>query len=169
MTPERFRSLTEAYGAAPEHWPQAERAAAQALLERQDPEVLAALASARQLDQFLAAHQVAQPTPALVSRIIVSASPASRWNWLRCWTLTRRPAANPLRGWPGQTAPSFRIKTFAAALGLLGVCLAGIVTGACLMSLPTAAVSLPTRAPSLTELSYSSTAFGGSTQDWGNE
>ncbi len=43
MTPERFRRLTEAYGATPEHWPLAERADAQALLAQADPDVLAAL------------------------------------------------------------------------------------------------------------------------------
>jgi len=42
MTPDRFRRLTDAYGASPEQWPPAERAAAEALLARQDPDALRA-------------------------------------------------------------------------------------------------------------------------------
>jgi len=61
MTPERFRRLTEAYGAMPEHWPLAERAEAKALLAQHDPAVLAALAEARSLDLVLSRHDVAAP------------------------------------------------------------------------------------------------------------
>ncbi len=59
MTPERFRRLTEAYGAMPEHWPLAERAETKALLAQRDPAVLAALAEARSLDLVLSRHDAA--------------------------------------------------------------------------------------------------------------
>ncbi|WP_157056008.1 hypothetical protein [Candidatus Burkholderia verschuerenii] len=65
MTPDRFRRLTEAYGASPERWPIAERDAAQALLDARDPQALAALADARALDGLLDAHAVAAPGDAL--------------------------------------------------------------------------------------------------------
>lgn len=147
MTPERFRALTEAYGAAASHWPQAERAAALALIERQDPEALAALAQARQLDQLLASYTVAAPTPALTLHVAASAQPALNGIWIKRW-ISGIPQGGILRG-----------------LGLVGAGLAGIATGVVVVSLLTQAVAVP----GLTELSYSSTAFGGATQNWSNE
>ncbi|MGO4332706.1 hypothetical protein AB4Z49_37345, partial [Cupriavidus sp. M-11] len=64
MTPERFRALTEAYGADPAHWPAGERAAGQAMAAL--PEHRAALAQAAALDALLAGHVVAAPDAALM-------------------------------------------------------------------------------------------------------
>jgi len=50
-------------------------------------------------------------------------------------------------------------------LGWASVGLAGIATGVLVVSLLTQTVTTS----GLVELSYSSTAFGGSTQDWSNE
>ena len=86
MTPERFRRLTESYGAMPEHWPATERAEAKALLAQRDPAVLAALAEARSLDLVLSKHNVAAPESDLVRRILASAplaSPRQKPAWKR--------------------------------------------------------------------------------------
>jgi hypothetical protein len=95
VTPDRFRTLTEAYGADPERWPVAERGAAQALVAQAAPEVLRALDEAARLDAVLARHVVAAPDAALVRRIEASAPQRrldgrqfavaprqSRWFWL---------------------------------------------------------------------------------------
>ncbi|EHP43999.1 hypothetical protein OR16_04892 [Cupriavidus basilensis OR16] len=80
MTPERFRALTESYGADPARWPEGERAEGQAMAA--DPGHLAALANAAALDRLLAAHQVAAPEAALQRRIAASApTPRSPWWW----------------------------------------------------------------------------------------
>jgi hypothetical protein len=52
LTIERFRALAEAYGAALERWPAAERKAARELLLRK-PELRAVLAEEAELDQLL--------------------------------------------------------------------------------------------------------------------
>ena len=92
MTPERFRQLTEAYGALPDHWPQEERAAAQALLAQHDPQALAAIEEALQLDEYLESFAVPAPDTHLIRQIIASA-PASTaprrassfWRQPRLW------------------------------------------------------------------------------------
>jgi len=187
MTPERFRALTEAYGAAIEHWPAAERAAALNLIERQAPAALTALAEARQLDRLLATHRVAAPTPELTSRLIASALPMPRQTGLRRWMMNFRPASNrpgaalgdwtqdlprdtrqstdPSSRFPAQRRAPFRTAGLLRGLGWASVGLAGVATGVVVVSLLTQTVTTP----GLAELSYSSTAFGGSTQDWSNE
>jgi hypothetical protein len=96
VTPDRFRTLTEAYGADPRRWPAAERDAALALLAQGAPEVLRAHDEAGRLDGLLARHVVAAPGAALTGRIEASAPKAhmnvragrhgrprqSRWFWL---------------------------------------------------------------------------------------
>lgn len=64
----RFRTLTETYGAAPEHWPEAERAAAQALLDR-SPEARDALAEAALLDRVLVTAEPPPPSDDLVREL----------------------------------------------------------------------------------------------------
>ncbi|SAL72515.1 hypothetical protein AWB68_04279 [Caballeronia choica] len=85
MTPERFRHLADAYGASIERWPEAERAAARALIARGDGGALAALAEAGALDVFLAAHAVEAPEPALIRRIVDRANPRPVWKSPRVW------------------------------------------------------------------------------------
>ena len=72
MTPERFRRLTEAYGAMPEHWPAAERAEAKALLAQRDPAYWPRWPTAAR-STVLSRHSVAAPEPDLVRRILASA------------------------------------------------------------------------------------------------
>jgi hypothetical protein len=64
--------LLEAYGADSAHWPEEERAAAEALL-RGSAAARAALAEARELDAFLQRHSVAAADPDLAERVIARA------------------------------------------------------------------------------------------------
>ena len=73
MTLERFTAIVEAYGARPERWPEAERAAALGLLER-SPEAVAVRTAAARLDGFLDRVPAAAPSDALVARVLAGAS-----------------------------------------------------------------------------------------------
>lgn len=64
----RFQTLTETYGAAPEHWPETEHAAARVLLER-SPEARDALADAALLDRILATAEPPPPSDDLVREL----------------------------------------------------------------------------------------------------
>lgn len=78
MTEARVLELIEAYGPEPSAWPQAERAAAEALLQSQPEAFESALEGARLLDAALAAMPEPQAPAGLAERIIASApiSPA---------------------------------------------------------------------------------------------
>lgn len=117
MTPERFRALLESYGADLERWPEAERAAAHALLAHTRPELEQLLAEARSLDRWLDSHAVIAPGPALVDRVVADLQ-ARHAPWWRnaSW-------------WPG--------------LGLAGVGLAGSVVGALAVSVALRSVVPP--------------------------
>ncbi|BBU29156.1 hypothetical protein BTHE68_28900 [Burkholderia sp. THE68] len=146
MTPERFRQLTEAYGASPERWPAGERDAALALVHAGDAQTLAALAEAHALDGMLDAHAVAAPSPALARRIVASA--------------------------PAQPARAFwrRPRIWFSGVGFVGAGAAGVAAGALLVSL-----LVPAPAPGDSahggwfEQSYSGTAFGGAPSDWSDQ
>lgn len=77
MTPERFRELSEIYGAQPQRWPAAEREAARVYMRDHPAEAQAALTDAAALDDMLSDYIVAPPAPALRARIVASA-PATR-------------------------------------------------------------------------------------------
>jgi hypothetical protein len=108
MTPERFRKLTETYGAEPRRWPAEEREAARAFMNRRPAEAQAMLADASALDSMLDRHVVGPPTAELRERIIGS-GPAARavWHQARLW-------------WQGA--------------GLAGLGLAGALAGALMIS-----------------------------------
>ncbi|MDR5838305.1 hypothetical protein [Caballeronia sp. LZ034LL] len=144
MTPDRFRYLTEAYGASPERWPAGERNAALALLADGNADAHAALALARTLDGMLDAHAVARPAPALARRIIASAPP--------------RPAR----------APWLNPRLWFSGVGFVGVGAAGIAAGALLVTL-LAPASVPyEHVHGGFEQTLSGTAFGGAS-DWSDE
>ncbi|WP_339470786.1 MULTISPECIES: hypothetical protein [unclassified Pseudomonas] len=103
MTPERFAYLADAYGADLKRWPLAEQGAAQALLESAHPSARAALEEAGWLDAQLNSYQLALTDPAL-ARQIRQFAPRRRSFWSRY--------ANWL-----------------SPVGLVGVSIAGIVTG----------------------------------------
>jgi hypothetical protein len=146
MTPERFRRLTEAYGAMPEHWPLAERAEAKALLAQRDPAVLAALAEARSLDLVLSRHDVAAPESDLIRRILASAPSAS------------------LRQAPSWKRPNWWI----SGAGLVGVGVAGIAAGVLAISLTAPFSGSGATPPSLFDQTGESTVFSNAS-DWSDQ
>ena len=146
MTPERFRHITEAYGASPDRWPQGERDAALALVNAGDGEALAALADARALDGLLDAHAVAPPSKELMRRIVESA--------------------------PTRPARAFwrRPRIWFSGVGFVGAGAAGIAAGALLVSLLAPAPSSMDNAHfGAFEQSWSGTAFGGASSDWSDQ
>ena len=147
MTPERFRSLTEAYGAMPEHWPQAERADAEALLAQRHPDALAALAEAGSLDLLLSAHAVVAPETELIRRIVES-SPAG--------SSSRKPAWKKPNWW-------------LSGAGFVGAGVAGIAAGVLVMSLATSLSGAPGGPPSLFDQTGESTVFSNGTTDWSDQ
>jgi hypothetical protein len=152
MTPDRFRRLTEAYGASPEHWPQAERAGAEALLARQDPEALAALAEALALDLMLATHAVDAPDPDLILRIVASAPSA------------RAPRARNT-GAPGWKQPRWWL----SGAGFVGVGVAGIAAGVLAISLTGPLSTSAASPPSVFDQSDAGTVFNSATPDWSDQ
>jgi hypothetical protein len=58
MTPEQFKSLTEAYGADLKRWPDNHQAAAKTLIAKHSVEVEMALKQANMLDDILSIHLV---------------------------------------------------------------------------------------------------------------
>jgi hypothetical protein len=152
MTPDRFRSLTEAYGASPEHWPQAERAGAEALLARQDPEALAALAEARSLDLLLATHAIATPDADLIRRIVASA-----------------PSAHSSRG--GNTGmPRWKQpRWWLSGAGIVGVGVAGIAAGVLTISLTGPLSTSTASPPSVFDQGDAGTVFNSTTPDWSDQ
>lgn len=78
MTMSRFRSLIEAYGALPAHWPAAERAAAQAFLARHD-EAKALVEGEAWIDRLLDSLPAAEPSAALKARLM----PRARVAWFK--------------------------------------------------------------------------------------
>lgn len=74
MTPERFRAIIEAYGATPQRWPAAERAAAESFARRH-PEAKSLLLSEAELDDLLGRYPVQPPGCALTGAVIASALP----------------------------------------------------------------------------------------------
>jgi hypothetical protein len=103
MTPERFAYLADAYGADLQRWPAADQGSAQILLDTGNGQARAALAQADWLDRQLDSHQLAVADPALARQIRQSAS-------------TRRSFWSRYANW---LSPA----------GLIGVGIAGIVTG----------------------------------------
>ncbi|KGE63926.1 MULTISPECIES: hypothetical protein [Pseudomonas] len=109
MTPERFAYLADAYGADLQRWPLAERGAAKALLASGNPSAREALDQAGWLDAQLDSHPLAFTDPALTRQIRESA-PRRRSFWSR---------------YAGLLSPA----------GLVGVGVAGVVTGMLVASL----------------------------------
>jgi hypothetical protein len=139
MTPERFQTIVDAYGADPRRWPDAERAAAEAWAELHPAEAHAALAESAGLDAWLADHTVAPPDRAFVERVVAAAP-------------VRRPARQRARLW-------WQGAAFA------GIGLAGGLAGAFAVSF----FVLTGTPPAAHDTSYVTSSFGGSTADWSGE
>ncbi len=161
MTPERFHTLVEAYGADPRRWPHHERADALAWARAHRAQADTVLEAALELDAWLARDMVAPPARALVEQIIDSAPVAV----------------------PAQTnAQSTRRRRFWwSGAAFAGVGLAGALAGALAMSIMLTGNTLTTGYGARQgagqdalhdvthESSYSGTSFGGSNADWGDE
>ena len=116
MNIQRFRQLLDAYGAAPARWPESERSAAQALLER-SAEARQLAAQAARLDELLnhaeAPKRVLGPA-ALAERIAstpqIRSSPQQKteWRlaigWPRLMALAAAAVAGFVVGWSGWDA-----------------------------------------------------------------
>jgi len=76
----RFRRIVEAYGAAPQRWPKAERAWALSLLEG-SAEARAFREQAAALDALLDRAQATEPSPELIADILAAASPSAWRSW----------------------------------------------------------------------------------------
>ena len=143
MTPERFRSLLDAYGADLRRWPEAERDAAHAVAGDR-AELRAAVAEAAMLDRELDCHEIAAPAAALIDRIVAAAASSSADAPSRPWWRT-----NPF--WPG------------AGWALTG--LAGALAGALLVS-----VALGDSSPAAAaDWQKRGTAFNERAVDWSEE
>ncbi|QGZ65547.1 hypothetical protein [Paraburkholderia acidisoli] len=114
MTPERFHTLVDAWGADPRRWPEQERADALAWARAHRDEADAALAAALELDAWLARDFIEPPSRTLVERIVTSAPSLTP-------PLPRRKDASRRRFWW-------------SGVGLAGVGLAGALAGAFAMS-----------------------------------
>ncbi|WP_322045867.1 hypothetical protein [Paraburkholderia sp. J67] len=159
MTPERFHTLVEAYGADPRRWPEHERADALAWARAHREQADAVLEEALALDAWLARDMVAPPSRALFEQIVASA-----------------PVAVPV-----QPATSKRKRFWWSGAAFAGVGLAGALAGALTMSIMLLGNAPPggygeqqdtlheTLHDAAHESSYLGTGFGGSSADWGDE
>lgn len=112
MTPSRFAEILEAYGAAPQRWPEAERDAALALVER-SAEIRAQLSRAAALDTALD-RWTDPPMPHIDARALTAVVTAAPQRRIRLRT--------PFRfGWPSIAWPN--------VAGLAAAALAGFLVG----------------------------------------
>lgn len=115
MTPERFHTLVDAWGADPRRWPEHERADALAWARAHRDQADAALASALELDAWLARDFIEPPSRTLIERIVTSGPGAAK-------------LAQPVR------KDGSRRRFWWSGVGLAGVGLAGALAGAFAMS-----------------------------------
>ncbi|QNK70451.1 hypothetical protein [Variovorax sp. PAMC26660] len=148
MTPERFEELADAWGAELRRWPDAERADAQALLER-DASARVVLARAAELDSMLDASVVASPAAALIQAALAGA-----------------PGQGVKRGRTGQRRTGWWWPgTWAAGVGLVGAAAAG----ALVFGLALSVIVPPGRSTGM-DRDWAATTFdAGNTADWSDE
>ena len=82
LTMERLQQLLDAYGAAPERWPHAERAAAERLVAQSDA-ARARWEEAAEVDRLLDALPADSPSPALTARVLAAAPRRRPRPWQR--------------------------------------------------------------------------------------
>ena len=106
MSPEDFSRLLDTHGADPERWPEAQRAAAQALCEVSTA-ARGQWMAAKRLDVLLAAGRAPPPDPARQARIVAGAmarlraraEPLLDWRWLFPRPIGAAFAASLVVGW----------------------------------------------------------------------
>ncbi len=141
MNAERFDHLLAAYGARPERWPAAERAAALAYAT-ETPDAAARLAETGRLDEALDAWTVPPATAALQARVIASA------------TAPRVQRS----GLPRAALP--RARVWWAGAGLAAACALGVLAGAGVVDLGLLSGTSSEAASSGLTLSDGVTVFG---------
>ncbi len=104
MTLQRLRALLDAYGAMPDHWPAAERAAAEALIANSAP-AARAVADARALDLALDDSTAEVPADALARLTAATGFPPPRAADRRAGV--RSVPVLPVRGWATALAAAF--------------------------------------------------------------
>jgi hypothetical protein len=109
VTPDRFRELTEIYGAEPRRWPAAERQAALAYMRDHAGDAEAALSEASTLDDLLGDYG-AIPAGAVLREQIIASAPR------------------------GARSPARRMPVWWQAAGFAGLGLAGALAGALAIS-----------------------------------
>jgi len=108
MTPERFNTLLQSYGASRAHWPEQERAALDALLA-QSPETQAAWQAEVRLDDLLLTAGAPEPSGELARRIENLMAPP-------------RPRQSQSAGWLSRLLPAPVLRpALIVASGLLGL------------------------------------------------
>jgi hypothetical protein len=116
MTPERFAEIVEAYGSRPDRWPEAEREAALAFMER-NPDAIGKLRTvASLLDGLLDSSVVAPASRELQQTILRAAS-----------IRQAAPAPNTARARP---KPTLWQRAGIWGAGIVGIGLAGALAGA---------------------------------------
>ncbi|CAG4901724.1 hypothetical protein [Paraburkholderia saeva] len=139
MTPERFHTIVDAYGADPRRWPDEEREAATAWAALHRHQADAVLAASADIDAWLDSQTVAPPDYALQQCVVASA-----------------PARRPLR---------IHRRMWWSGAAIAGVGLAGGLAGAFAVSF----FLVTGEPPPAHELSWLTTSFGGSSADWSGE
>ncbi len=117
MTPERFHTIVETYGADARRWPQIERAEAEVWADTHRATADAWLAEAAELDTWLTQDRVAAPALELVERIVAGAPRAAGrrlvlgWfpRWSRGWSFWWPGAAFAGAGLAGGVAGAFAV------------------------------------------------------------
>ncbi|ESQ81265.1 hypothetical protein [Asticcacaulis sp. YBE204] len=77
MTSDRFEAIIEAYGATPSRWPEAERDAARAFMQREPQIARALMAEARGIDALLGSLAAPEPSDALQWEVLARLMPAA--------------------------------------------------------------------------------------------
>ena len=121
MDLKRFAAIVDSYGAAPVHWPAAERAAAEALL-LESPEAEALVAAARPMDRLLDAIPALVPSSNLRAAVLASAARRPRISLGTRLADAWRELAGELGGW------RLAGGVLAASL-MLGVLTGGLLSG----------------------------------------
>ena len=121
MDLKRFAAIVESYGAGPTHWPEAERAAAEALL-LESLEAQALVAAAKPVDRLLDAVPALLPSSDLRAAVLAGAARRPRVSLRARLADAWRELAGELGGW--RLAGS----VLAASL-VLGVLTGGLLSG----------------------------------------
>ncbi|HTK00423.1 MAG TPA: hypothetical protein VL522_12420 [Bordetella sp.] len=149
MTPERFRTIVDAYGTDSRRWPEAERAAARAWASAHRMEADAIFAESAPLDAWLDGHVVTPPARALFDGIVASA-----------------PRQEGTTSAPARPAFWRRGRVWWSSMVFAGVGVAGGFVGAFAVSLYMVTTVAP---PVHRDAPWLETGFGNPVSDWSEE